>query len=91
MLLACRGTVGYAPARQQVNEAVRHDFAGAGEYVAVFEDLRKIYTAGQNWDFAAWSAGQRCSPCALLHAVHAWRFQHNPAAQPRVQRSWSPP
>ena len=61
--MACRGTVGYAPARQQIIEAVRHDFAGAGNYVAVFEDLRKIYAAGQNWDFSAWSAGQRCSPC----------------------------
>ena len=59
-MLLCRGTVGYTPARDQINQAVTGDFAAAAEYVTAFEDLRKIYTGGQNWDFASWATQQRC-------------------------------
>ena len=59
--MLCRGTLGYAPAREQIHQAVRRDFASAGEYTVIFEDLRKIYSAGLSWDFASWSSSQRCA------------------------------
>ena len=55
----CRGVAGYGAARQQITEAVSRDFASASDYVTVFEDLRKIHTAGLSWDFASWAAEQR--------------------------------
>ena len=64
--LLCRGVAGYAATRQQITEAVCRDFASASEYVTIFEDLRKIHTAGLGWSIAAWSSEQRYTRYSLL-------------------------
>ena len=54
-----RGLAGYAATRKQITEAVTRDFANAADYVTIFEDLRKIHTAGLSWDITAWSSEER--------------------------------
>ena len=54
---------GYAATRKLITEAVCRDFAGAADYVTIFEDLRKIHAAGVSWDITAWSSEQRWALC----------------------------